>query len=254
LAVAFLVACRLDAQASFHLWRFTEIFSNEDGSIQFIELRSPSANEHRVANHSLTSDANTFDILTDLPNNQTANKFFILATEGFAALPGAVEPDYIIPDGFFNPQGDTLNWANGTDKLIFTAGQLPLDGRLSLLKNLTTALNTPTNFAGDVGEIDLTPPPTPGDTDDDGDVDLDDLNAVRNNFGGVGDPIAGDTAPFDGDVDLDDLNAVRNNFGAAGSAVPEPAAAITALLCGAAGGLSLLGRRAFTTSADSIQR
>lgn len=48
-----------------------------------------------------------------------------------------------------------------------------------------------------------------GDADGDGDVDLDDLNHVRNNFGGQG---LGD-ADGDSDVDLDDLNAVRNNFG-----------------------------------------
>lgn len=66
-------------------------------------------------------------------------------------------------------------------------------------------------------------PNVPGDTDGDRDVDLNDLNNVRNNFGGVAPPI-GDT-DGDNDVDLDDLNAVRNNFGAvAGSnSVPEPA-------------------------------
>ncbi|MDZ4783708.1 MAG: M36 family metallopeptidase [Planctomycetia bacterium] len=50
----------------------------------------------------------------------------------------------------------------------------------------------------------------PGDTNLDGSVNLDDLNDVRNNFGGVG---VGDTFPFDGDVDIEDLNAVRNNMG-----------------------------------------
>jgi len=71
-----------------------------------------------------------------------------------------------------------------------------------------------------------------GDTDADGDVDLDDLNAVRNNFGTSGPaPLPGDAFPFDGTVDLDDLNAVRNNFGAtAGSAVPEPSAGALALV------------------------
>jgi hypothetical protein len=53
-----------------------------------------------------------------------------------------------------------------------------------------------------------------GDTDGDGDVDLEDLNNVRNHFGGQG---QGD-ADGDGDVDLADLNAVRNNFGAAATA------------------------------------
>ena len=66
---------------------------------------------------------------------------------------------------------------------------------------------------GSPGETD--PDTVPGDTDGDGDVDIDDLNAVRNNFGGMG---AGDT-DGDGDVDIDDLNNVRNNFGVGGAAL-----------------------------------
>ncbi len=67
-------------------------------------------------------------------------------------------------------------------------------------------------------------PSVPGDTNSDGDVDLVDLNNVRNNFGATGAPgLPGDAIPFDGIVDLADLNAVRNNFGAVGAqAVPEP--------------------------------
>ncbi len=65
----------------------------------------------------------------------------------------------------------------------------------------------------------------PGDTAPfDGEVGISDLNAVRNNFGAMGDGILGDTFPFDGVVNVQDLNAVRNNFGAnlPGSPVPEP--------------------------------
>ncbi len=73
-----------------------------------------------------------------------------------------------------------------------------------------------------------------GDTDADGDVDLDDLNSVRNNFGGVG---AGDTNE-DGVVDLDDLNNVRNHFGssAGGANAPEPSTIALAI-----SGLVMLG-------------
>lgn len=78
-----------------------------------------------------------------------------------------------------------------------------------------------------------------GDTNNDGVVDLVDLNNVRNNFGGNG---LGDT-DGNGTVDLSDLNNVRNNFGAsaAANAVPEPAslalAGLTAL------GALLFGKR-----------
>lgn len=66
--------------------------------------------------------------------------------------------------------------------------------------------------------------PTAGDTDGDGDVDIDDLNNVRNDFGTGGFLASGDAYPFDGVVDLADVNLVRNHFGTVSqSAVPEPA-------------------------------
>jgi hypothetical protein len=71
-----------------------------------------------------------------------------------------------------------------------------------------------------------------GDTNGDGLVDIDDLNAVRNNFGAAGaadGSLAGDAFPFDGLVNIDDLNAVRNNFGV-GAAAPEPSALAMTLL------------------------
>lgn len=242
-AWATLGAFASESQAAFHLWDFSEIFSNEDGTIQFIELHAPpTANfENAVANHKLKTSTQTFNVPTNLPAGATGNKFFIFATAGFSALPGAITPNFIIPDGFFDPQGDSLNWSD-VDTLSWTAGQLPLDGHLSLLENGTTAVNTPTNFAGDVGEINLAPVVVPGDTNGDQVVDLIDLNNVRNNFGAVGPGVLGDTNN-DESVDLSDLNAVRNNFGAAGSAsaVPEPASA--ALLAGCAALLAWRSRQ-----------
>jgi hypothetical protein len=81
-----------------------------------------------------------------------------------------------------------------------------------------------------------------GDTNGDGQVNLDDLNNVRNNFGSTG---FGD-ATGDGVVDLDDLNAVRNNFGvSSGGAnpVPEPGTFALAALTGIAA-LAFFRRRA----------
>jgi hypothetical protein len=87
-----------------------------------------------------------------------------------------------------------------------------------------------------------------GDTDRDGDVDLNDLNNVRNHFDETGEGIVGDTAPYDGVVDLDDLNRVRSNFGetlgggAPLAAVPEPSS-IGLSICGIAFLAARLRRR-----------
>jgi hypothetical protein len=81
---------------------------------------------------------------------------------------------------------------------------------------------------------------TPGDTIQDGVVDVVDLNNVRNNFGSVGDPVLGDTAPLDGIVGVSDLNAVRSFYGTndGSQIVPEPAPPFPALIghCAAAFG------------------
>ena len=63
-----------------------------------------------------------------------------------------------------------------------------------------------------------------GDTNDDGVVDIVDLNNVRNNFGATG---LGDT-DGNGTVDITDLNNVRNNFGATApaAATPEPSSLV----------------------------
>lgn len=103
----------------------------------------------------------------------------------------------------------------------------------------------------------------PGDADGDFDVDLDDLNAVRNNFGCFRGYCAGD-ATGDLDVNLDDLDAVRNNFGyvseptyfdvsgfvlpppAAANAVPEPSGldlAVLALVPAVMWGVALCARQ-----------
>lgn len=208
---------RLDA--AFHLWQFTEVFSNADGSVQFIEMRTPFNSEHLLAGHTLTSNGKAFNVTTNLPSSSTANKHFIFATAAYAALPGAVAPDYIIPPSFFDVEGDFIDW-EGWDSFQINPGQFPLDGFHSLLDNGTTAENSPTNFAGLVGRIDLRV--VPGDTNGDSKVDIIDLNNVRNNFGAAGPNPAGDTNNDD-QVDIVDLNNVRNNFGAgAASAVPEP--------------------------------
>jgi hypothetical protein len=53
-----------------------------------------------------------------------------------------------------------------------------------------------------------------GDADQSNEVDIEDLNRVRNNFGMTGAVWSDGDVTGDGVVDTDDLNMVRNNFGA----------------------------------------
>ncbi|HET6879917.1 MAG TPA: TIGR03118 family protein, partial [Pirellulales bacterium] len=142
---------------TFHLWKIDQVFSSADGTVQFIELHDPADGENHTGGHFISSNENTFTFPADLPSSSTANHHFLIATAEYAALPGAVTPDYTIPDHFFNPAGDTFDYAD-VDLFSFTAGQLPTDGVNSMFRDVnTTALstgpNSETDLAGNTGSI-----------------------------------------------------------------------------------------------------
>ncbi len=142
--------------ASFHLWDISEIYSNEDGSVQFIELVTSSGGQGFLRRHVITSTSsdgqvNSFEFPSDLSGN-TANKTMLLATPGFVQIEGAVQADYTIPAGFLFPAG-TVNFAD-SDSLTYTA--LPTDGVNSLNDALVSGTNSPVNFNAQGGSLDGT--------------------------------------------------------------------------------------------------
>lgn len=155
-------------EAKAHLWRISEIFSNADGTVQFIELHEccGSLNEYNLTATTLTSDANVYAFPANLPFiASTANGWVLIATADFAALPGAPTPDYIIPANFFDPNGDTITYVGGPDTAVLAVGALPTDGLHAFARDitsgaLTVAVNSPTNFPGVSGSV-SPPPPVP---------------------------------------------------------------------------------------------
>jgi len=144
------------AHAGHHLWDFTEIFSNADGSVQFVEIFTAEDNEHLINGFTITSGGNTLTFTSNLPTTVTANTWLLAATSNFAALPGAVTPDYVIPANFFPTGGGTLNYASGAD--VWNFGAVPTDGVNGLQRNGSPAANSPTNFAGQSGSVNLGTP------------------------------------------------------------------------------------------------
>ncbi|PYI87148.1 MAG: hypothetical protein DME26_07100 [Verrucomicrobia bacterium] len=143
------------AEASFHLWRINEIYSNADGSVQFIEFVTSFGGQQFLSGHALaSSDAagsstQNFTFPNDLPGD-TANRSFLVATPGFANLPGGITPDYTIPAGFLFTAGGRLNYA-GVD--LVTYAPLPTDGTNSISRTGAKAVNSPSNFAGQTGSL-----------------------------------------------------------------------------------------------------
>jgi len=149
------------AAAKSHLWKFKEIFSNADGSIQYVEmdiLDPAGTAEWVTGGQRLESRSHALVIPNDLPRLNTADRSMLFATPAFAALAGAPVPDFTIPAGFFDPAGDELRYRFVLDVMTLAPGQLPTDGRRALQRNDgSTPVNSPENFAGATATIDGTP-------------------------------------------------------------------------------------------------
>jgi hypothetical protein len=162
-----LAAAGSPAIAGGHTWQVSELFSNADGTIQFVELKEPAGAtaENSVSFYFVTSTARSYDITTNVAGN-TAFKTLLFGTPAFCALfnqlPGNPTCDFQFSAGqtpFFVTSGDTVGYSALGQHVTFAAGQLPTDGVNSLNANLTTGPNSPRNYAGGTGQIDATPPP-----------------------------------------------------------------------------------------------
>jgi hypothetical protein len=158
------------AQAGFITWRINEIYSNPDGTIQYVEFLESNGQDAQgsfrgklmktfIAGAPANDALAIHQFLDDLPS-RTADQYALVATAGFESVQGGIIPDFIMPDGFIDLDVVTKITLSTIDTVEFDVGDIPEDGRLAYFPaGPSTGANSPTNFAGDVGHIDL---PEPG--------------------------------------------------------------------------------------------
>jgi hypothetical protein len=148
------------AAATFHLWFADELYSNADGSVQFLEMTAETSGQQFLSGHPLITTqggtTHSFTVTADLPGDSAGHRM-LFGTQSFANL-GVVRPDVIVPDGFFFTGSGTISW--GDDNWNYSG--LPSDGRQSLNRDGSTGVNSPLNFAGQTGTV--TPPSSSGST------------------------------------------------------------------------------------------
>ena len=103
------------AEASFHLFRIDQVYSNADGNVQYVVMReSTGSNGEHLWNQQQLETTNRAGIRkqlrfpSNLPSASTAGRSVLIATPGFAAL-GLVAPDYTIPARFIPTDGGKLS-------------------------------------------------------------------------------------------------------------------------------------------------
>ena len=136
-------------------FRIAQMYSNLDGTTQFIRLTETQGlnGQHHFAGLTLTSTHNglvkQFVFPTDLPTDQTAHLSIVVASSARGSLPALVPaypgstnyfwdhdflPDFVIPTRFVPTDGGSVDFA-GVDKITFE--NLPTDGENALNRDLT---------------------------------------------------------------------------------------------------------------------
>ena len=149
------------AQASYHTFQIEEIYSNADGSVQYVVLHESYGmnGQNQQQNHTFTATHNGVAKAMMFPNNlpggvcgyygctdaPTAGKRLLIATPGFVAL-GIASADFMMPTRFLPTDGGTLNYAEGSSQVTYNS--LPIDGAMALNANGNPQPNAAINYNG----------------------------------------------------------------------------------------------------------
>ena len=145
------------APAAFHAWQIRELYTNLNGSTQFIELFTPSGGQQFTFNQTIqvteqaTGITHTFTFPSNTPD-PTDNHAILIGTSNISMMGGPV-PDFILPANFLFSGASTMEFV-GTLQGSFNYSGLPTDGTMSLeIPSETTQVNSPQNYAGMVGSV-----------------------------------------------------------------------------------------------------
>src|SRR3954467_11414905 len=86
------------AVATFHLWDLNEVYSNADGSVQFVELSTTADGQEQLGGQTITltvpGATRTFTFGANLASSATAHHSLLIGTDSLHTLYG-IEPDYV---------------------------------------------------------------------------------------------------------------------------------------------------------------
>ena len=145
-----------NGQLTYDKWTIDEIYSNANGSIQFImfyyifDVGGSLAGQTLIASNGVMTHAYTFphDVpVAHIYSCEDLCETFLVASQGFADL-NLVKPDFVVPNGFLFIPGGSLTFLSG--KVEY---RVPTDGENALWENVAdggdyiyTALAVPNNY------------------------------------------------------------------------------------------------------------
>jgi hypothetical protein len=131
-------------------WKVDQVYSNANGSIQFIVLSK--TEEQKCSGLSVFSIHDGVEngvAWTFFPRGSVSADRLLIATEGFYSL-GIVSPDATVGDGFLGTGAGVIRLCDGSE---FPYAALPTDGVMALDVSGSPVRNVATNLAGVSGSV-----------------------------------------------------------------------------------------------------
>ena len=165
-ACVFAVLACAPARAATPSFAVSELFSNADGSIQFVVLRESEGRNGQDGFANLTLVARsatrvaTFVFPADLARKDTSRRSVLVATGGYVAAGAAaaefraVAPDFVVPDRFVPTGAGSIQFADA-DRMAYPA--LPADGVAAYFSNGEARDNEAQNLSGALVRLPVTP-------------------------------------------------------------------------------------------------
>ena len=120
-----MAAAATAAFASFHTFEFDQVYSNADGTVQFVVLREAQGSNGQnrvvgaVAHQHARRRHQILHVSRRPAQRRDRRQARAVGTQGLAAL-GFIAPDYVIPNGFLATDGATLDYA-GADTVTYAS-------------------------------------------------------------------------------------------------------------------------------------
>ncbi|MDP1932922.1 MAG: cytochrome c [Gammaproteobacteria bacterium] len=143
-------------------WQISEIFSNTDGTVQYVKLTTTSNNQQGLAGRTLRAlnatggVGQTFTFPSNLDSSQTANKSVLIGTIAFSGFT-QLHVDYQLPPGFLFTEGGAVQLVD-ISSLAYQRTQLPRNGIQALRSDGAPVTANPVNFAGQSVTVDVAVP------------------------------------------------------------------------------------------------
>ena len=134
-------------------WQVNEVYTNQTASVQYIELVADASSNQNISGSwiHITTDFDTHSFRVTESFNGAFH--YLIANQGFAQSPGSVPPNLIVQGQLFDPASMTLQITLDNDNYIFDPLDIPDDDFYALYFDMGIGVNTPTNAAGNAGQL-----------------------------------------------------------------------------------------------------